>query len=197
MNFNYKKRKLNNSTSTTDDDEASSFNIITKGDHIYFYEDVDSPQILELISQIKDLQFKLAQSTNPIIHLHLYSYGGDAHLGFSMYDFIKSLSVKVYTYIDGMIASAATFIYLAGHQRFMTRNSTVLIHQLSNEFWGKFEDLKDECTNMSHLMYIAKNLYSENTTMKKKQIDELLKRELFLTYNECVKINFTNSQTSL
>ena len=46
-------------------------------------------------------------------------------------------------------------------------------------------------------MYIAKNLYSENTTMKKKQIDELLKRELFLTYNECVKINFTNSETSL
>ena len=29
--------------------------------------------------------------------------------------------------------------------------------------------------------------------MKKKKIDELLKRELFLTYNECVKINFTNS----
>ena len=110
-----------------------------------------------------------------------------------MYDFIKNLPIKTYTYIDGMIASAATFIYLAGEQRFMTRNSTVLIHQLSNEFWGKFEDLKDECKNMTHLMYIAKNLYSENTTMKKKQIDELLKRELFLTYNECVKINFTNS----
>ena len=115
MNFNYKKRKLNNSTSTCDE-EASSFNIITKGDHIYFYEDVDSPQILELISQIKDLQFELAQSSNPIIHLHLYSYGGDAHLGFSMYDFIKNLPIKTYTYIDGMIASAATFIYLAGEQ---------------------------------------------------------------------------------
>ena len=29
----------------------------------------------------------------------------------------------------------------------MTPNSTVLIHQISTSFWGKFEDLKDECKN--------------------------------------------------
>ena len=31
------------------------------------------------------------------------------------------------------------------------------------------------------------------TSMKKKQIDDLLKRELFLTFDECTQINFTKS----
>tara|TARA_B000000565_G_C23757361_1_gene367014 strand:- start:325 stop:915 length:591 start_codon:yes stop_codon:yes gene_type:complete len=196
MNFISKKRKLSSSFSTEDEDDEtkqSLLNISTKGDTIYFYEDVDTPQILELISQIKFLQEKLSNITNAIIHLHLYSYGGDAHLGFSMYDFIKSSTIPIYTYVDGMIASAATFIYLAGTKRFMTPNSTVLIHQISTQFWGKYEVLKDECKNMTHLMKLCKNLYSQNTSMKKKQIDDLLKRELFLTFDECTKINFTKS----
>ena len=46
---------------------------------------------------------------------------------------------------------------------------------------------------MTHLMKVAKNIYASNTTMKKKQIDELLKRELFLTYSECNEINFTKN----
>ena len=195
MKFISKKRKLSHSFSTEDEDETKTtqINISTKGDTIYFYEDVDTPQILELISQIKSLQEKLSNITNPIIHLHIYSNGGDAHLGFSMYDFIKDFSIPIYTYVDGMIASAATFIYLAGTKRFMTPNSTVLIHQISTEFWGKFEVLKDECKNMTHLMKLCKNLYAQNTSMKKKQIDDLLKRELFLTFDECTKINFTKS----
>ena len=197
MNFNSKKRKLNSSFGDSDDlskkDSEQQFNILSKDNEIYFNEDIDTSQILELISHIKELQHELQNISNPVIHLHIYSYGGDAHLGFSMYDFIKQSPIPIYTYVDGMIASAATFIYLAGHKRFMTETSTVLIHQISTEFWGKFEVLKDECKNMTHLMKVAKNIYASNTTMKKKQIDELLKRELFLTYAECNEINFTKN----
>lgn len=190
MNFNYKSQK-----NTTEETESEVYNIITKGNEIYFYEDIDKEQILELISQIKDLNYNLQIQAfqfgfQPIIHLHLYSNGGDAFMGLSVYDFIRANPIPIYTYIDGMIASAATFLYLAGYRRFMNETSTVLMHQISTTFWGKFEDLKDECKNSTELMKIVKNIYSSNTTMKKKQLDELLKRELLLTYNECSKINF-------
>ena len=36
-------------------------------------------------------------------------------------------------------------------------------------------------------MRIIKKIYSENTNMKKKEIDDLLKRELLLTYNDAKK----------
>ena len=111
-------------------------------------------------------------------------------MGLSIYNFIKNNPVPIYTYIDGNIASAATFMFLGGKKRFMNTTATVLIHQISTTFWGKFEDLKDECKNTSELMRIVKDLYSENTNMKKKQLDEILKRELFLNYHECNKIGF-------
>ena len=197
MNFN--KTKYNNTTQNNqnnDNNEADTitFNILTKGNEIYYYEDIEKEQILELISQIKDLTFNLKLESIkygfvPIIHLHLYSNGGDAFMGLSAYDFIKNNEIPIYTYIDGMIASAATFIYLAGHMRFMTENGTILIHQISTNFWGKFEELKDECKNTTELMKIVKRIYSNHTNMKKKDLEQLLQRELLLTYSECVKYN--------
>ena len=194
MNYqlNYKKRKLDTSELLDKDLSNNTFNITTKGNHIYFYEDIEKEQIIELINQIKDLEEKLLKikfnyEVQPIIKLHIYSNGGDAFMGLSIYDFLKTIKIPIYTYIDGFIASSATFLFLGGQKRFMTENSTILIHQLSTNFWGKFEDLVDEYKNTSELMKIIKNIYSHNTNMKKKQIDDLLKRELLLNCNESKK----------
>ena len=113
-------------------------------------------------------------------------------MGLSIYDFLKNLKIPVHTYIDGLIASAATFLFLAGEKRYMTENSAILIHQISTGFWGKFEDLKDEYKNTTELMKIAKKLYADNTNMSKKTIDDLLKRELYLTYKDALKYKIIN-----
>jgi len=193
-----KKRKLQNNINSDDEDnneENKKFNISTHGNEIYYYESIYKEQILELIQQIKsltsELQYQsLCYNFEPNINLHIYSDGGDAFMGLSIYDFIKRNKVPIHTYINGNIASAATFMYLAGTKRFMSSTSTVLIHQISTSFWGKFEDLKDECKNTTELMKIVKELYSENTFMKKKQLDDIIKRELFLNYTECEKLGF-------
>lgn len=192
----HKKRKLQNeSDDENEDNNENKFNITTHGNEIYYYEDIYKEQILELIYQIKNLTNELQYQSlrynfSPNINLHIYSNGGDAFMGLSIYDFIKSNKIPIHTYINGNIASAATFMYLAGSKRFMSPNSTILIHQISTSFWGKFEDLKDECKNTTELMKIVKDLYSENTLMKKKQLDDILKRELFLNYTECQKLGF-------
>jgi len=194
----HKKRKLQKDSDSENEDiidPKHKFNIVTHGNEIYYYEDIFKEQILQLIQEIKilnnELQYQsLRYNFSPHINLHIYSDGGDAFMGLSIYDFIKVNKIPIYTYINGNIASAATFMYLAGSKRFMSCNSTILIHQISTSFWGKFEDLKDECKNTTELMKIVKDLYTENTLMKKKQVDDILKRELFLNYNECVKLGF-------
>lgn len=194
----HKKRKLQNDSDNENEDnveDIDKFNINTHNNEIYYYEDIYKEQILELIHQVKkltdELQYlSLRYNFSPNINLHIYSNGGDAFMGLSIYDFIKNNKIPIYTYINGNIASAATFMYLAGYKRFMSPNSTILIHQISTSFWGKFEDLKDECKNTTELMKIVKDLYSENTLMKKKQLDDILKRELFLNYTECQKLGF-------
>jgi len=201
-----KKRKVMASKEEMEEGEENALDILGQlgggklvinrtGNKIYFYEDIDKETILELIKQIQTLTYELQLQGSkygfePHIDLHIYSPGGDAFMGLSIYDFIKKNPVPVYTYIDGNIASAATFMFLAGKKRFMSPNATVLIHQVSTSFWGKFEDLKDEVKNTTEIMKIVRNLYSETTTMKKKDIDAILKRELFLNYTECEKVGF-------
>ena len=195
----YNKKKRKHLFEDIDDDvvEQIECNIIRKGNNIYYYEAIDKKPILELISHLKDLEeilinLKYTYDVSPVIKLHIYSEGGDAFMGLSIYDFIKTLKIPVYTYIDGLIASAATFLFLAGKKRFMTENSNILIHQISTGFCGKFEDLKDEYKNTTELMKIAKKIYTDNTTMSKKTIDDIIKRELYLTYKDALKYEIVN-----
>tara|TARA_B100000575_G_C23108916_1_gene640345 strand:+ start:287 stop:889 length:603 start_codon:yes stop_codon:yes gene_type:complete len=197
-NYNKKRKILFNDDNDNDEvKEQKELSIITKGNNIYYYEPIYKIPILELISQLKELEsllinLKYTYDVNPVIKLHIYSEGGDAFMGLSIYDFIKTLKIPVYTYIDGLIASAATFLFLAGKKRFMTENSNILIHQISTGFWGKFEDLKDEYKNTTELMKIAKKIYTDNTSMSKKTIDDLIKRELYLSYHDALKYNIIN-----
>lgn len=194
IRFN-KKRKLENNEDEEEVEVGTNLNIKTKGNVVYFYEDVNKISVLELINQLRDLEIDLLHiketyEVEPVIKLHIYSNGGDAFMGLSAYDFIKSLKIPVFTYIDGLIASAATFIFLSGKRRFMSNNGTVLIHQISTCFWGKYEDLKDEIKNVNELMNISKRIYKDNTCLKKKEINKLLKRESYLNYEECLRIKF-------
>ena len=71
----------------------NKFNITTHGNEIYYYEDIYKEQILELIYQIKNLTNELQYQSlrynfSPNINLHIYSNGGDAFMGLSIYDFI-------------------------------------------------------------------------------------------------------------
>tara|TARA_B100001121_G_C18499919_1_gene531487 strand:+ start:65 stop:673 length:609 start_codon:yes stop_codon:yes gene_type:complete len=195
--YNNKKRKLAFDDSDDDVKEQNKLNIITRGNNIYYYEPIDKIPILELINQLKELEsilinLKYTYDVNPVIKLHICSEGGDAFMGLSTYDFIKTLKIPVHTYIDGLVASAATFLFLAGKKRFMTENSNILIHQISTGFWGKFEDLKDEYKNTTELMKIAKKIYTDNTSMSKKTIDDIIKRELYLTYQDALKYKIIN-----
>tara|TARA_X000000368_G_C22837268_1_gene626009 strand:+ start:167 stop:787 length:621 start_codon:yes stop_codon:yes gene_type:complete len=196
-----KKKKYNKLFKNKEEDEeevdeiSSEPKIKSVGNKIYFYDDVESDNVLELKNCICELNNTLITESmkydfDPVIHLHIYSYGGDVFMGLSMYDFIKENKIPIYTYIDGMIASSATFIFLAGKRRFMSENAMVLIHQISTSFWGKFEDLKDEYSNSQKIMDIVKRIYKKNTTMSKNQMKNILQRELYLNYEACKEIQF-------
>ena len=74
------------------------------------------------------------------------------------------MKTPVYTYVDGFAASAATLISVVGKKRFMTKNSLMLIHQLSGADSGKFYELQDQMSNMQILMNKINKIYLNKTT---------------------------------
>ncbi len=162
---------------------------------IHFYTDVTVGSCAELNRLLREIDCKLQQSAvvinnptyTPIIHLRINSYGGELMAGLASVDTIRSLKSKVWTYVEGNAASAATLISVSGAKRFIGKNSLMLIHQLSAFSCGTFEKLKDEHENNKRLMEIIKSIYKQYTKFPMKELDAILKRDIWLDSADCLK----------
>jgi len=93
----------------------------------------------------------------------------------------------VETYVDGFSASAGTFLSVVGKRRFMSRNSYMLIHQLSSNFWGTYSNFDDEKKNLDLMMKTIKDIYKQYTKLPMKKLDEMLKHDLMWDAQTCLK----------
>ena len=171
---------------------SSSMRIIEN--KIFFYDDITNDSILELNRLLLEIDIKLQNTKNvlgdcfdPIIHLHIKTDGGEIYSALATLDMMPTIKSKIYTYVDGCVASAGTLISVAGHKRFMGKHANLLIHQLSGELYGKFSEMEDSMEGCVNLMKCIKGIYKEHTKIPMKRLDELLKRDLWLSSEECLE----------
>lgn len=176
----------------TGDDEWDDIKV--QGNEVFFSADVDTDSVCYLFKILRQLEtslmYKMIENPGyvPEIKLYINSNGGDMFAGFSAHDQLQQLRVPVTTIAVGCCASAATFILLGGTKKMIGQRAHVLIHQLATDgFWGKFEDLKDEMKNCEKFMDMAKNLYEENCDIPEKKMKNLMKKDVYLTPDECLK----------
>lgn len=161
--------------------------IAAEGNHIYFYDSIESETALVLNKEIRKLTNSLNANKHheQIIYLHIYSYGGDLFSAFAVVDTIKSNEIPITTIIEGAAASAAALIAVVGNERHITKNSFMLIHQLSTHQAGSHEKFKDELENQEDLMETVKTIYKEHSSLKVKELTDILKRELWINSKKC------------
>ncbi len=204
---NKKRKRQVNDSDEEEDEESNPFvlpsllggedeKIYLKENHLYFHTGVDE----DSVDSVKKLMRSYAVKFNRIrkthtcvkinpkpLYLHIYSPGGDVYAGLSLYDYIMEYRehIPVYTVVEGLAASAATFISVAGTKRFITPSSYMLIHQLSTFMHGNFEQLKDEFDNSKKLMEKIMDIYETHTSITKKRIPKILKHDLIWDADEC------------
>ena len=160
---------------------------------IYYYSNVNRESASELNKKIGELESKSLTLGNnldidpPTLKLLINSGGGSITAGISSMDTILRCKVPIHTYVDGFAASAATFISVVGEKRFISRNSYMLIHQLSGNFWGKYSEFEDEKQNLDLMMKTIKNVYKKYTKLPMKKLDEILKHDLLWDANTCLE----------
>ena len=175
------------------DDAKTEYGILQDvNNDIYFYSPITQRSCFELKNKINELDTKSTimhvqyKIDPPPIHLHIQSNGGSLFHTLYIVDLIKNLNTPVYTYVDGFAASAATLISVVGKKRFITKNSLMLVHQLSGSDSGKFDELEDQMTNMKVLMSAIKMIYLNNTDINPLQLNSLLKKDLWLNAETCL-----------
>lgn len=132
----------------------------------------NTPEILlyGYIGQWKDTDskrfisdFKSLESSHDKINVRINSGGGDVFEGITIYNTIKNSSSEIDVYIDGVAASMASVIALAGKKIFMSRYAQLMIHRVSGSANGDADKLRETANLMDELEKSLLDIYSNKT----------------------------------
>lgn len=200
-----KRKRINNSEEEQEEEpskkaKSSPYNglddssgISTNNNHIYFYCSVNKKNCKKLNIALKNIaQEIMSEPRNFVdkdkyIYLHINSFGGSVFACFSTIDTILSLPIPVVSIVEGAAASAGTLISVACNYRIIHGTSFMLIHQLSSGTWGKMADIEDEVENLQLLMKTIKDIYKKHTKLRGKQLDDILKRDMWWDADTCLE----------
>jgi ATP-dependent Clp protease, protease subunit len=138
----------------------------------------------------------LAHNTGQkIIPVLIDSYGGQVYSLMSMISSIKNAELPIATIVQGkaMSCGALLFSFGADNMRFIDKDATIMIHDVSSGQYGKVEELKanaKESARLNDKVYkmMAQNIGKEEDYFIKK-IHEKGHADWFLSANECKEIN--------
>jgi len=172
---------------------GSNSSVYSQQNHVYFNDDITNETAFALNKELRQVEAKLkvlalTQGLQPgPIYLHLTTDGGSIHAAFTIVDCIQSLSVPVYSVVDGFVASAGTLVSLAAEKRYIRPNAYMLIHELRSGVWGKMSSIEEEVENLKKVMEHLQRYYTDRTKITKKQLEKLLSKDVIWNAEECIK----------
>lgn len=136
--------------------------------------------------------------TTDDIEIHINSYGGSIFASVSIFNTIKALNKNITIYIDGLAASGASLIAMAGNKLVMPKNATMMIHRASSIGWGNCNDLRKIADTLEKLDNAT---VFETYKAKFKGTDEELKaiidQETWLSADDCFKYGLCDEVVEL
>lgn len=118
------------------------------------------------------------------------SDGGSLFEGFAMCDFIKGMKSQTTTYGTGLIASAATFPFLAADKVYMTPHSAMMIHNAQGGAYGDANELMHVAGITGKADDIIAAFYAKRSKLPTKTIREYMNAETWFTPEEALKLGF-------
>ena len=94
------------------------------------------------------------------VTVHINSGGGDIFEGAAIHNLLKNHAGKVTMRIDGVAASAASFIAMAGDMIIMEPNATMMVHEGSAICVGRAADMREAAELLEMLNQIIAGMYA-------------------------------------
>jgi len=123
--------------------------------------------------------------------VHIHSPGGDVTEGFAIHDLLVASDKEIETRIEGLCASIATVIALAGSTRLMTENSEFMIHNPFIDYiGGDADDIQKVADQMKEIETKIINFYSKKTGSSAADLDQWMKEETWLNADQAKDLGF-------
>lgn len=122
------------------------------------------------------------------INLYINSPGGDVFVASTMVSMLKrkkESGTELNAYVDGLSASAASFLMMVADNIYLYKNSTVMIHKPYSYAFGNAIDLQKTIDTLNKLEEsIMIPMYLEKSKVNETKIHELIDAETWFTSKE-------------
>lgn len=170
------------------------YKISAKSDvsEIWLYDQIGKDWFGEGVTA-KEFIAELNAIKSPRIEMHINSPGGEVFDGAAIYNAILRHPATVTSFIDGIAASIASVIALAGERVVMAKNALYMMHNPSGMVIGRAEDMRKTADILDKVRDSMIGAYADKSKKPAEEIVALLDAETWLDADETVAAGFADA----
>jgi ATP-dependent Clp protease, protease subunit len=123
------------------------------------------------------------------VNIHVNSGGGDVFAGLAIYNILKNNNANKTTYVEGLAASAASIIALAGDTVIIPSSAQFMIHNPSTFAMGNANDFRQMADLLDQIAQSLINVYMDNAKegVTEDQIKQMMDDETWMTGDQAAE----------
>lgn len=175
--------------------QPSGYRVINRGSEraeIYLYGIIGADWFGDGVTAKKFADDLKALGNVKTIDLRINSEGGSVFDGKAMYSLLIEHKAKVITHIDGLAASAASFIAMAGDEIHIAEGGFVMIHNAWMFSMGDAKEMRRTADLLDTVNGTILDVYAARTKGDKNKIAKMMDDETWMTAAEAVKNGFAD-----
>jgi len=157
--------------------------------HIYLYDVIDAWFGVSAQMMVDALK----SASGKTVHLHINSPGGDVFESVAMASAISAHDGDVITSIDGIAASAATRVALAGKEVRIADSGLMMIHNSWTIAWGNADEIRKTADLLDKVDTGIVADYTRKTGASEQQVRDWMAAETWFNAQEALDNKFVDA----
>ena len=136
----------------------------------YYPEDKAPKDVQDFLDQLDGVER---------INVHINSGGGSVFGGIAIYNILKRHKAEIVVYVEGLAASIASVIAMAGDKIIIPANAQMMIHKPSSLTWGNADEMRKEADVLDGCQKVILTTYMQHVKegVTPEQINALIDAE--------------------
>jgi ATP-dependent protease ClpP protease subunit len=151
----------------------------------FFGEGITDAWVKDKLDEMKDAEE---------ITVRINSVGGDVFHGFAIHNLLKEHPAKITVKVDGLAASAASVIVMAGDSINMADNAMMMIHNPWTIAIGDSAEMAKTAERLDKVKSSIVKTYENRTGLSGEEISNMMDEETWLTTAEAIDRGFADKQ---
>jgi len=128
------------------------------------------------------------------INVRINSVGGDVFQGFAIHNLLKEHDAEIVVKVDGLAASSASIIAMAGDKIHMADNAMMMIHNPWSMAMGESKDMIKTAELLDKIKDSIVTTYHNKTQIDSDQLSDMMDSETWLTTPEAINQGFADEK---